>query len=411
MQKIKTGKEEIAYLLSKCIEKYKADTGKEIITNTNRKNYEGLALTLSEISNQLPYTEKEKGHDSYAPDLNPRKLDYPYRKYDITGGQIKDALNGIVSNPRTFLIDSCYIYLYGVGRKTFENNPTDDNLLDKQDKQRDDFLGDSETDQLKRQLSFLQNNNRLYKKSFHVLLITATFFFLSLAVSLFIFYSHKKNWDLIKKNMNILPYQPTKMEIDSIEGVWLCYTGSPQARTSDTNRYHKIVSNLIDIKYKDGYFTFNRYGASFDHTGFIQFESPRILSMNSFLKGSDNQYEFPRHSLLSLDTRNSNFITVISASWNFDVEEKNRIIGIREVLNKQGKGGSIEEITNSVENAICQCKIIRWKKLNGQTENFYLKNELLDTISQKQLIPLLDENSILLKDQGDSMMISKGKRQ
>ena len=57
--------------------------------------------------------------------------------------------------------------------------------------------------------------------------------------------------------MNLLPYQPTQAEIDSLQGLWLCYTGSPQARISDANRYHKVVSNLVNISYKNGYFTFD----------------------------------------------------------------------------------------------------------------------------------------------------------
>lgn len=56
---IKKGREEIIYLLYKCIEKYQGETGKEIIQNTNRKNYEGLAMTLSGISKELPFTNQE----------------------------------------------------------------------------------------------------------------------------------------------------------------------------------------------------------------------------------------------------------------------------------------------------------------------------------------------------------------
>ncbi|MEY4049252.1 MAG: hypothetical protein RL262_86, partial [Bacteroidota bacterium] len=62
---IKKGREEIIYLLHKCIEKYQSETGKEIIQNTNRKNYEGLAMTLSEISKELPFTNQELRHDIY----------------------------------------------------------------------------------------------------------------------------------------------------------------------------------------------------------------------------------------------------------------------------------------------------------------------------------------------------------
>ena len=50
---LKRGKEEIIYLLNKCIEKFQLETGKSVIQNTNRKNYEALAIQLSEISNLL----------------------------------------------------------------------------------------------------------------------------------------------------------------------------------------------------------------------------------------------------------------------------------------------------------------------------------------------------------------------
>jgi hypothetical protein len=50
---LKKGKEEIIYLLNKCIEKFQLETGKSVVQNTNRKNYEELAIRLSEISNQF----------------------------------------------------------------------------------------------------------------------------------------------------------------------------------------------------------------------------------------------------------------------------------------------------------------------------------------------------------------------
>ena len=61
MQNIKTGKEEIIYLLTRAIEKYRTETGQQIVQNTNRKNYESLAILLSEISNQLPLRSEEFG--------------------------------------------------------------------------------------------------------------------------------------------------------------------------------------------------------------------------------------------------------------------------------------------------------------------------------------------------------------
>ncbi len=163
----------------------------------------------------------------------------------------------------------------------------------------------------------------------------------------------------MKSDLQLLPYQPSQAEIDSLEGIWLCYTGSPQARISDNNRFHKVVSNILDVKYKDGYFTFNRYGASFDHVGSMQFEAPWLVSIHSSVKNNSNSIESPRHSLMWLNTAGP-FISVISASWNFDAGPRNQIIGIREVYEKQGKGGRVEEVINTLENASCRCKIVNW---------------------------------------------------
>jgi len=118
----------------------------------------------------------------------------------------------------------------------------------------------------------------------------------------------------------------------------------------------------------------------------------------------DNKVLSPRHSLLQLDSTRQ-YLNVISASWNFDVGEKNRVIGIREVYKKIGEGGELEEILNSVENAECKCKIIRWKKPGGEVEEFRLKNSLLDSIKPVTLQMLLNEKSILVKDLEDTLLI------
>src|SRR5688572_23371942 len=108
---LKTGKEEIVCLLTKVLEKFEAETQQSITRNSNRKNYEEVAKALSQISNELPHTAGTLHHDNYSPDYNPKDLEYPFRKYDITGNQIKDAyFNKIVANPRPFLVDACYIY-------------------------------------------------------------------------------------------------------------------------------------------------------------------------------------------------------------------------------------------------------------------------------------------------------------
>ena len=404
--KIKTGKDEIVYLLKKVIEKYEAQSGQPVTRNSNRKNYEEVAKALSTISNELPNTAETLQHENYPPDHNPKNLDYPFRKYDITGNQIKDAyFNQIVSNPRSFLVDACYIYLYGIGRKGFEKNPVDDDLLETEAKPQEEntnaFEKEKETLQQRIQQVEQEKNDaiaaagkqsRKQKRVFNAGLAIAVGLLL---LALSGWYFSRRQWQGIKKDMNLISYQPTQSEIDSLEGVWLCYTGSPQARSSDPNRYHLVVSNVVDVKYKNGYFTFLRYGASFDHTGYMQFEAPWLVSIHSYVKNGDS-IESPRHSLMRLNEQ-APFISVISASWNFDVGSRNSIIGIREVYIKQGKGGKLEEVMNTIENAGCHCKILRWNRGTSNTKNFYLKNELLDAFPDAKLKSLIDEKSILLR--------------
>jgi hypothetical protein len=409
---IKKGKEEIIYLLNRAIERYETETGMPVVQNTNRKNYEGLAKRLSEISNQLPETATQFGHIPYESDKQKNQGEYPFRKYDITGGQIKDALMGLVANPRPFLVDTCYIYVYGVGRQSFEKNPTDPLLMAESD-QTDAAPAPSysllqENQQLKRTIAQLKSQpidsshqkNR-YRMGWVLLSLGLA---LLAATGWYQRHQTKLQWESAKQAFNLLPYSPTQAEIDSLEGIWMCYIGSPQARLSDPNRYHKVVTNLIEIKFQDGYFSYNRYGASFNHTGYIQMEAPGIASIHSRVINKQGAVESPRHSLLKLE-KNKPFLNAISASWSFDVGEQNRIIGIRELYQKLGKGGEVEEVINSVENASCQCKIIRWKKNNRETQTFFLKNISLDSLKNESMRALINENSILLKDIADTIIL------
>jgi hypothetical protein len=173
----------------------------------------------------------------------------------------------------------------------------------------------------------------------------------------------------LETDLKIIPYQPTATDIKALEGLWIVYIGSPQARLSDSNRYHMAVRNIIDVHYKNGYFIFNRYGASFDHLGYMQFENQNVVSIHSYLKNNTDSIEFPRLSLMRFDHDRKRLI-VISASWNFDVGNRNDIIGIREVYIRQGDNGPVKEVINTVENSSCRCKIIRWHH-GKQSTNFY----------------------------------------
>ena len=409
---LKRGKEEIIYLLNKCIEKFQQETGKSVIQNTNRKNYEALAIQLSEISNLLPATHEAYGHAIYEPDPQFNKANYPFRKYDITGGQIKDALMGLVANPRSFLIDTCYIYLYGVGRQSFELNPVDISLVASENSEsgsKDSYSIITENQQLKLKLASLvkETDKKIFNRLRFYRMVFIPLFVCLLISGIYFWKKQNENFtalDTITKDFNIMPYRVTPTEKENIEGIWLCYTGSPQARPSDPNRYHKVVANLVEIKYKDGYFTYYRYGAGFNHTGYVQFESPNVLSIHSRIMNGSNKTEYPRHSLMSL-TKNNKFQTSISASWNFDAGNNKRIIGIREVYEKIGTGGRIEEIINTPANASCQCKIIKWYETNKPVRTLYLKNSILDSAKNAQLYQLIDDNSILLKDPETGVVI------
>ena len=396
---------EIIYLITRCIEKYQQETGMALVPNTNKKNYEPLSILLSEISNRLPETAESLQHIPYTPDAKKHSTEYPFRKYDITGGQIRDAFMGLVANPRPFLVDACYIYLYKIGRQGFEMNPVDEQL-ERKIKAEDSQVGESlsvyqENEQLKNQLQELQSSplSRNPSSIKWLKLLVGAFGLLSIILGILYYKSHLSHQRL-SKQMSLLPYQPTAAEIDSLQGIWICYTGSPQVRQSDPERYHKIVANLVQITYQpEGYFLVERYGASFNHSGYAQFESPGLVSIHTHVKNNSQQIESPRHSLLSLQhSPASPYVNVMSASWNFDVGKFNQIIGIREVYEKIGKGGALEEVYNSLENAQCKCKIVRWHQPNQPTQSWFLKNSPIDSLHNSYLSSLINENSILLKD-------------
>ncbi|MFM1857791.1 MAG: hypothetical protein RLZ05_851, partial [Bacteroidota bacterium] len=392
-----------------CIEKFEQENGVQLVKNTNRKNYEPLSAILSEISNQLPFTSSQYGHQPYEADTDKKEKEYPFRKYDITGGQVRDALMGLVANPRTFLVDTCYIYLYGMGRKAFESNPVDLELLAEQgaESQSNSYSIIKDNHQLKAELSKAKKNAKSQLRN-NWIIAGFIIFILSITVLVSINNVNKKRDEIIalKNDFNITPFPITTKEKKELEGIWLCYSGSPQARLSDPDRANKVVLNISEFKETNGYFTYKRYGASFNHTGFAQFENPNTISIHSRLLTLDQKVLSPRHSILELDT-SKEYLNVISASWNFDVGDKNRVIGIREVYKKIGEGGELQEILNSVENAECKCKIIRWKQKNGDMQEFRLKNILIDSLYPAHLRQLINEKSILVKNLEDTLMLKK----
>ena len=415
--KIKTGKEEVGYLLEKVMDTYERATGQRVVRNTSPKNYEEIAKLLSSISNELPNTAQQLNHDSYPPAPNPKQVDYPHRKYDITGVQVKDAYHQLVANPRSFLIDACYIYLYGVGRKGFTQNPQDANLIEGVDASVALRLDEQET--LRQQLTSYQQEkeaaisqlNVSFRKKTQIWLISLLVCLALLGLVTTCWIADRTEWATIRKDLNILPYQPTQAEIDSLSGIWLYYTGAPQARANDPNRFHQVANNLVEITYKDGYFIFNRYGANIDHIGYMQFEAPALVSIYSRVKNKSGKVESPIHALLRLD-KGKRYLTSIATTWSFDMGDGNDMIGIRNVFIKQGRGGSLEEVTNTPENANCHCKIMKWVRADKPTRTFQLKYRLLDTLANESLKALINEKSILLREPREGVILTPalGKR-
>ena len=82
------------------------------------------------------------------------------------------------------------------------------------------------------------------------------------------------------------------------------------------------------------------------------------------------------------------------------------MIGIRNVFIKQGRGGSLEEITNTPENANCHCKIMKWVQPTHQIKTFQLKYRLLDTLANESIKALINENSILLREPRQGVILT-----
>ncbi|GAB3561081.1 hypothetical protein GCM10027578_01020 [Spirosoma luteolum] len=390
-------------MLETVIDRYEQTTGQSLIRNTSPKNYEPIARLLSAISNELPHTADTLQHDSYAPDPNPRQVGYPHRRYDITGIQVKDAYNRLVANPRPFLVDACYIYLYGMGRRGFAENPQDPNLIAGVDATVQSQLAEQEV--LRQQLTSSQQLHRQTVAELQATLRRSrrlTWLSLGVGVGLVLlvgagWLTDRRAWAQLRHDMSLLPYQPTAAEIDSLSGIWLYYTGAPQARFSDSARYHQVANNLVEITYQDGYFRFYRHGANIDHVGYMQFEGPGLVSLHSHTNTETGRIESPIHALMRLDEKRG-YLSSIATTWTFDRGRGNDLIGIRNIFIKQGRGGHLSEIANTPENAHCHCKIMQWQPPAGRTRQYPLQYKLLDTLADTWLRPLIDEHSILLRD-------------
>lgn len=370
-----SGREDLSELLALVIEKYEKETGDLINKNTNRENYGNLAKTLSVISNKLPQTAAELQHDAYEPD--PRAdLQYPNRKYDITGGQLKDAYFGIVKSPRPYLLDACYIYLTGKGRAASLANATTDPEV--------------ATSALARMKDRVSYNTLLW-----MLVICILGF-------LFVLFAYLQQDKQVPADTEA--YRPSAAEIKALEGIWLYYTGAPQARANEEDRYRRYVNNIMEVKFRNGRFEFIRHGASINHYGYMTFNSPGIVSIHSYVRRlPTGEILSPSHSLARLDSSSKRMVS-ISATWSFESDNRDDIIATRNIYQKIADGGTLEEIENTQQNAACQCKIIEWQSAQRR-KRYELRYQSLDDSTDSELKNYLNEESILLLEPKEHVIL------
>ncbi len=360
---ILSNKEDLIDLIERVIEKYEKDTGDIINKNTNRENYVKLAKVLSEISKQLPFTSSDLLHEEYEEDMQ-ANLSYPNRKYDITGGQLKDAYFGIVNKPRPYLIDACLIYLTGKGAGAIRENQS----------------------ATANRWSLLQRNLLLKPKALIILLASSFVLILLLGITIL---------QLGRLRVIETAYRPTAAEIKALSGIWLYYTGAPQARSNEPGRFRQFVNNIVEVKYQDGKFEFIRHGANINHYGYMVYNSPTVVSIHSYVKRRKNgEVLSPSHSLARLDSLKRSMLA-LSATWSFESDNRDEIIAIRNLYKKLADDGRLSEIKNTQDNAACKCKIMEWR-FGNNSKQFKLQYQHLDEHENEELKRNLNEESILL---------------
>jgi hypothetical protein len=380
-------KDQIIEMINEAISQYESRTGKTVVRNTNTDNYHDFAEKLNEISHRL----RQDDPDRWNADKRYSRDD----QFDIKAHQITYSLAHGSLKPHVF--EALHWYIYGVtSRKLSRLSEAESRAADYKD-----------------QLSSFKKRHKTLTKIISIALLIA---FLIIAFIWITdskgyseiknqFYSTKNQLDALKRDMRILPYQPTRAEINRLEGVYMVYTASPQARASDPDRYHKVVPNILVVTYKNGYFTFDRYGHDFDQKGFMQFERSGLVSMHSYMLDSSGKPS-PKKSLLDIENGRDTF-SVISTSWSFDPDPQDNIsIGIREVFIKIGKHGSITQIVNSPRNFGKAGKLFDLKREDGSIETIHIQNIRLENLSPS-LQALLNEKSILLKDPDPTVILEK----
>jgi FtsZ-binding cell division protein ZapB len=392
-------KQKIIELLTKVLNKYDAEHVFQIKRDTNREHYKELTNELCKISTELPAKE---------PTMFLEKKDNP-DFYNVKEWQVEAAFNGRIQKMKPFIAATCFLYLDKEAslkgyekeiRELCKGDTPDVHLLEEENEglrekllvysnenkrlQQSNETLQQQYDSLKREQDVLQIQFKTKRKNASLLAclligLTAIIFIWSslswkkdaaamVAVNQSLqhrFDSSLQAWNAIKKDFRILPYHATPAQLALYEGNFLAYAPSPQVRSSTplAERRNKVVSNFVHFTQKDGYLTFERHGPGFDQKGVLQFESSTVASLSAYTLDPDRPDTVisPKHSVWTI-TNGKPDTVLLSTTWSFDPEEKNRPIASREVYQRLGKGGAPREERRTPAAYACKCVLFHWTK-------------------------------------------------
>lgn len=443
LKKVPISDVEAVYLTTLVRWKYEAATEKDMYLPSTATNYNELAKVLNTFSVTLAV----KYPDDYKSD------EYPPGNLIIESEQIKRFF--VVEPgqaPRRYLVDACYLYLFGeirrqfwengekaeAGAKTLYNIIKVENALDRvkiledENEELADYKEQLENinEKLNRATIALKesqataNEAEEQNRKFNETVISLTqqnkelaragedsrngkkAVSRSLFVILILLIGTCYYFFTLKKDYHIQPYAPTEAEKNFLTGVWEVYSPSPQARSSQPaeQTYHKVVLNVMKITKKPGfdYLVFDRYGPGFDQKGRIEFKTPNVVDIYAETVNDSGIVISPKHTTLLLE-KDQPFLTALSLTWNFD--KQNRPIASREIYIKKGDEGSLWVSKNPVANFMSRERYAFWKHDN-RVDTIRLQNVFLDSLPV-HLQQLLDENSILLRIPGEVKIISR----
>ncbi len=394
----KASKAEIKKLFERVLLKYNANcppAEKIKPESKNPHNYDRLTKIINKITKDFKTPTASLGHDDYKDEEDGR--------LHFTQDRIARAMSSGVNQPQKAMIDACYIYVFGKGRQGFIESPTDEEMANI-------IKANAETEEPKT-TGPSRFRRKLFRNAVVYGFVTGGLLVLLLtAIGAYIYQcsvsDHLRNsltreraaWDTIKRDYGILRYHPSPAEIDSMTGIWICYSSSTQARPGipEAQRYHSCARNFLEVQYHEsGYFTFKRYSIGFDQVGYMQFESPGILSISSHKENKPvDSAIWPKRSLMVLDLH-KNYHLAISASHNFDTIPHELIIGMREVYQKLGTGGHMYELVNDGS----VMKRVVWVRPHKQPIKYKITLTTIEALSATtnlDLTDLLNEKSIIL---------------